>query len=230
MSPRSKGARRTVVALAVVGAGLALAARRLDWAGGAVDAALLGAGASGAGRVQVDGATAAPGAAALALVVLAAAAAATLAGPAAARLLGLLLALAGVGLVVLAGSVWLSPQGAVAAEGERQAGVSAPTVSDVRRGPGPPITLLAGGLVLAAGLGALRTAPAWARSSRRYEREPDDDATERTATDRPATDGAAGSRPRSLWDALDRGEDPTRRAGAGPGGRAADPAADDLPE
>lgn len=234
MSLPSLGARRTVIALAVAGAGLALAARRLDWASGGVEAALLAAGGSDVGRVQVDGATAAPGAGALALVVLAAAAAVALAGPAAARLLGGLLALAGVGLVVLAGSVWSDPRAAVAAEGERQAGVSALTVRDVGRGPGPPITLLAGGLVLLAGLGAVRTASGWARTSQRYEREPDADDTTPAepddVTDRPAAPSASGARPRSLWEALDRGEDPTRRAGAGPGGRAADPAGDDLPE
>lgn len=216
MSPSLRSPRRAVVLLAVAGGGIALAARSATWASGVVDAALLGAGASGAARLEVDGASAAPGAGALALVVLAAAAALALAGPAAARLLGLLLSLSGVCLAVLAGSGWSDPQGAVAAEGERQVGVSAPTVSDVRGGPGPPIAVLAGTLVLVAGLGALRTASGWTRTSPRYEREPDD--------------GPADPGQRSLWDALDRGVDPTRRAGAAPNVGPADPPGNDLPE
>jgi len=236
VSGRRLGPRRTVVTLAIAGGVLALAARPVDWARGAVDAALLGAGASGAAQVRVDGATAAPGSGALALVVLAAAAAAALAGPAAVRLLGLVLALAGLGLVVLAGSVWLNPQGAVSAEGERQAGVSAVTVSDVGRGPGPPITGFAGGLVLIAGLAALWTAPAWARTSPRYERVPvaGSSLADNPLADNPLADNPLADNP-SLWDALDRGEDPTGLdtgldTSAGPDGPAADPAGDDLPE
>ena len=74
--------------------------------------------------------------------------------------------------------------------------------------PGGPLACLAGGLVIA-GAGALtiRRHPSWPVMGARYERHP----APTRSPDTPAGRAHAGSTDTtSAWDALDRGDDPTR--------------------
>jgi uncharacterized membrane protein (TIGR02234 family) len=108
-----------------------------------------------------------------------------------------IVALAGLG--VLAGSLTrLGAPGAaeardLLADSGRAAGAAAVTATGH---PGWPLLAAAGGLLLAlGGLAALVRSRAWPTMSARYE-------TPAARTDRPRTDAA-------VWDALDRGDDPT---------------------
>jgi hypothetical protein len=116
-----------------------------------------------------------------------------------------LVALAGVGgLLATHGTARRIVGGLVTAAA---AGVVALVVAALAGGgirPAWPVVCLAGAAVVAAGgaVGAVRGA-AWPGLGRRYERT-----TLRSAEPAPA-DGETGAS-RDLWDALDRGEDPTR--------------------
>ena len=133
----------------------------------------------------------------------------------------MVIALSGAGLVALAGSVWLRPDAVLAGEAERLSAVTTVTVTDVRRGAAVPLSALGGAAVLVAGLAALRTAGGWSHSPGRYERstdavDPGDTSTELTGS--------------VAWDAIDRGEDPTRRGTPPTGPASGAAAAQDLPE
>ena len=105
------------------------------------------------------------------------------------------------GLGVLAGALTrLTAPGAAEArdlldDAGRSAGAAAVTAT---AHPGWPLLAAAGGLLLAlGGLAALLRSRRWPTMSARYE-------TPAARTDRPRTDAA-------VWDALDRGDDPTLR-------------------
>ncbi|GAA1602567.1 MULTISPECIES: Trp biosynthesis-associated membrane protein [Kribbella] len=111
-----------------------------------------------------------------------------LAGTALRRVLGGLVALLGVGAVVVALTV--RPDGAELSR-------LRPELSDVvanqvtqTLGPAPWLALAGGIALTAAGLLTVLTAQGWRRPSRRYERDP-------------------GAAPADQWKAIDAGEDPT---------------------
>ena len=100
------------------------------------------------------------------------------------RGLGVLLALAGVGVVA----------GAIAGRAGLEAGSASPVW--------PIACALGGAIVAAGGVTAARFGHLWPSMSARYERRPATAAKPTGAADAPADNRAA-------WDALDRGDDPT---------------------
>jgi len=119
---------------------------------------------------------------------------------------GLLLVLAGIGVVVVAGDFgtsWGSSLGAgdnIQGLVYERAGVEGPLTTTVT--PWWVVAVLAGLVVTAGGVLAIVTSRAWPQMGRRYER--------REGADAPARAVA----PKSAWDQLDEGVDPT--AGPGP--------------
>ncbi|MFC4064268.1 Trp biosynthesis-associated membrane protein [Actinoplanes subglobosus] len=135
-------------------------------------------------RTEQTGADLQPWLIGLAVVALAGTGALLATRGVARRLLGGLLALAGAGVVV----------GAVLARAGADPGVASPVW---------PIACACGGAaVVVGGVLAARHGHRWSAMSSRYERRPAAPAEVETAGP------AAG---RDLWDALDRGEDPTAR-------------------
>jgi uncharacterized membrane protein (TIGR02234 family) len=108
-----------------------------------------------------------------------------------------IVALSGVGVLVTALTRLTAPGAAEATtlldDAGRSAGAATVTAT---AHPGWPLLAAAGGLLLAlGGLAALLRSRRWPTMSARYE-------TPAARTDRPRTDAA-------VWDALDRGDDPT---------------------
>lgn len=95
-------------------------------------------------------------------------------------------------------------------------GLSGSTVEQVSHSGWPYAAALGGILLLFAGLLALRFGRGWPAMGGRYER----DGVQR----RPARPERAGERPEELWQALDRGEDPTDSADTAAPADAPDPA------
>ena len=142
--------------------------------------------------VEVGGAEAAAPVRALGLVVLAAVPALLATRQAGRTVVGLLLVLAAGGAGASAVRVLADPGALVAVDIEQVTATSRPLLALA----GAVVTGVAGAVVLARGR-------RWARMSRRYE----------TPAARQATEPAGAPRPvegPALWDALDRGEDPTR--------------------
>ena len=109
------------------------------------------------------------------------------------------MALAGVGVIALTvGTGTMGDADAVAAERARVVlGATAPVLTGVAQTPWPLVAVAAGALVAAGGgLIAVR-GRRWVELGRRYE----------SPAGAPAPD--RDPRERRLWDALDRGEDPT---------------------
>jgi uncharacterized membrane protein (TIGR02234 family) len=208
----TRGRRSFVVTLVVLaaGAGLLLLASGRTWSTTAV-----GGGDLPTVTVALTGSDLMAGGA-VALLVLAG-----LAGLAATRragriLVGVLLVLAGLGVAYVAeefGTTWGSSLGAgdtirdivfdrIGTEGPNTTTVTAWWVA----------ALVAGLLVVAGGVLAIVASGSWPQMGRRYER--------RDGADEPARD----ARPRSAWDQLDHGIDPTADAPpAGPDDTAAGP-------
>lgn len=108
-----------------------------------------------------------------------------------------IVALSGLGVLVTALTRLTAPgvaeAGALLDDAGRSAGAAAVSAT---AHPGWPLLAVAGGLLLAlAGLAALLRSRYWPTMSARYE-------TRAARIDRPRTDAA-------IWDALDRGDDPT---------------------
>ncbi len=150
---------------------------------------------------------------AVALLTVACCVAIALAGPIPARLLGLVLVLAGAYTGWTALAVHSDP--ATATERAIASGGTSVLVDPVSAEPtSAALVTVAGGVLIAlAGLSALGRAGAWRRPSSRFERagtEPDAETGQKTgqsgATRRP--DPREGT-PIGMWQALDRGEDPT---------------------
>lgn len=110
------------------------------------------------------------------------------------RLVGGLLALAGIGIMAGAGSA---------------------AAAGATRGGWALLATIGGLAVTVAGLAAMLRSSAWPALGARYERTG-------APTSRPETPGSGGSTttPESLWEALDRGEDPTEEPPEAPEGRA----------
>lgn len=154
--------------------------------------------------VTVDGNTAAPALAALALAGLALTAALAIAGPVFRVVLGILDAILGACIALSAFLVLTSPVAAsepavTAATGVAGSSSIADVVSATALTAWPVLTVAAGILLVAVGAGVVLTASRWPSSPRKYSAvrlEPAERATMPDAVD--------------SWDELSRGDDPTR--------------------
>ncbi|HEU4676714.1 MAG TPA: Trp biosynthesis-associated membrane protein [Motilibacteraceae bacterium] len=198
---RSGPARERVVALValVLGGALLLGAAGRTWA------TVRSRPAPGLPAVvdRVTGATLAPGVTAVGLLALAA-----VAGLLAVRGLARQL----VGLVVLAAGVAAL---AYAVAGARATPRADGTVEAVSHGPWPWVAALGGALVAVAGALAVLHGRRWSALSSRYERSAGGagGSAQQPAESGPQHRPPEGRPPggKELWDALDRGEDPTER-------------------
>lgn len=147
---------------------------------------------------RVTGATLAPAVTAVGLLALAAVAGLLAVRGLARQLVGLVVLVAGVAGL------------AYAVAGARSTPRADGTVEAVSHGPWPWVAALGGALVAVAGALAVLHGRRWSALSSRYERS-----RSAGAADGPAVDGRTGERRtaggKDLWDALDRGEDPTER-------------------
>ncbi|MFI2369610.1 TIGR02234 family membrane protein [Streptomyces sp. NPDC018833] len=112
-----------------------------------------------------------------------------------------LLALSGAG-ATLAALLGASDSAALDEQAARTTGDAGATVEALTHTAWPYVTVAGGGLILLAGVLALRYGRQWPTMSGRYERD---------GTPRPRKAAVVDpDRPEDLWKALDRGEDPTR--------------------
>jgi uncharacterized membrane protein (TIGR02234 family) len=158
--------------------------------------------------VTATGEQAASGVAALALAAGAGAVALLVAGRLAGRLAGLVVTLAGVGLVASVAAVVVDPRSAAAPAVPGVTGRAGPLADPAAASGWVWLTLVAGLLVAAAGALAAARAPAWSTAGRRFE-QPPGDASGRASRNPGAGDRPAAEDPVAAWDALSRGEDPT---------------------
>lgn len=191
------GARRGRLVLAVLVAGLALAAStRPAWVHARGTSALTGEVA-----LAVKGATAAPAVTAAALVVLAAALALPLAARWSRWLVVAVLAGAGLLASVAAAAVLADPDPvarAAIAAGTGVAGLTQPAATTAW----PWVAVMLGVALVGLAVAVARASSAWSPRARRYERASVATAAPVATADEPDDDRAA-------WDALTRGEDPT---------------------
>ncbi len=194
------------ILLTIVGAGLALLSWSQTWYALVLESGA-GGGASGQ-AIAVPGSIASPALAALGLAGLALVAALAIAGPGIRVVLGVLEVLLG-GSIVLASSLALGdPVAAVSPAVTDATGVagSEPTaalVAEVTPTFWPTAAVIAGAILILAGVLVLATGTRWPASSRRYRgaRLEQDSPAERA---QPASDRAIDD-----WDELSRGDDPT---------------------
>jgi uncharacterized membrane protein (TIGR02234 family) len=186
------GQRRTMIAAltgCVAGAGLVLLAASQPWAGAIV------ADLPGGGRIDPSGGTVAPLASGLALAALAGPLA-VLATRGVGRLaVGVLLVVAGSGIAVVAVRTAADATAAVSEPAAAAVGLSTPAIYQAESTGWPYVAALGGLAVATAGVATIARGRGWPSMSARYER-PDR---------QPAT-----ARPASMWDAIGRGEDPTK--------------------
>ncbi len=184
---------RLAVLLTLSGAGLVLLAASRTW----LAYPLPEAPPLPSSTERLTGALLVPGGRPLALVALAGIAALFAARRAGRVLVGALVLLAGIGMVVLHVRLLVDQRGTVQrAELGRQVSVHVPAAPHL--GPWPWLCLLGGLLVTVAGLLVAVRGRAWAALSTAY----DAPAARQADPEPPVTD-------RGVWDALDRGEDPT---------------------
>lgn len=193
---RSPGRRSREPAVAglleLTGAGLVLLAAGRPWARAVLRQAPLPTVV-----VAASGRSVAPVAAALGLVGLAGVVA-VLATRGAGRLAtGVLVALAGAGVMAASVYVALDLPRAVRPTAERISGVRGASADGIRMTVWPRVSVVGGALVCAAGLLTAARGGRWTALSARYDAP---------GADRPA----APIGPAEIWDALERGEDPTR--------------------
>jgi uncharacterized membrane protein (TIGR02234 family) len=173
------------VGLCLLGSVLVLVAVSRAW----VSASVTAAAPLPSRRFEEVGSQLAPGARALALVGIAAVAALPATRRLGRTLVGLLIAAAGVGIVAVLVRVLLDPVAALS----RTKATHADFDGAVRLGAWPYVAVLGGVLLLAAGALVVVRGRSWVAMSSRY--------------DAPSRRSAAGEP--SLWESLDRGEDPT---------------------
>jgi uncharacterized membrane protein (TIGR02234 family) len=142
-----------------------------------------------AGEVKLSGGSAAPAAVPLALVAAAGLIAIALVRTWVRRVLGVLVAAAGVGVFIAAVRVLAGPE-SVARGSSKVSGAG--EIVSVHVGAPPYLCLVGAVLIVAGGIAIALTCGRWPQPGRRYER----------------TSAAAG-RAADPWDALERGEDPT---------------------
>ncbi len=186
--------------VALAGAGLLVVAAGRPWVTRVISDV------PGVAQVTASGDRAAPAAPALALVAAAAAVAVLVTGRVGRRVAAVVLLLAGIGAVAAVAVVALAPGEAVAAAVAAATGRSG-TVT------GPPANstgwvwcaMAAGLLVTGGGLTAVLRARSWPAPGRRF------DATPASAPNGPGDPAVVGKDDAiGAWDALSRGEDPTR--------------------
>ncbi|MBL7500580.1 Trp biosynthesis-associated membrane protein [Frankia sp. CNm7] len=184
----------TAVVGCLVGAALVLFANSATWVRAEVADAATAVGGVGAAslRVSLSGGDLAPAVSALGLLGLAAVVALVATRGAGRRVVGTLVAAAGVGVLVLAARVVADPDAAAlrARQASELAPSGQPRLTDSATLTAAPVAVLLGGLVLL-GAGALAVAfgGRWPAMGGRYQ----------TRSRRPLDD----------WDAIERGHDPT---------------------
>ncbi|WP_443054141.1 TIGR02234 family membrane protein [Streptomyces sp. IBSBF 2435] len=208
VTPRRGGVRTLAAALpaGAVGASLVLVAAGKTWSRGfaAFGRTNLPVHATGTDTTALPGA--------LALVALASLVAVFAVRRTGRYAVAGLLALSGLGVVVMA----LARRGdhaALDSAAASTAGLAHATATHASTTSWPLVSAAGGLLLLAAGLLALRYGPTWPAMSSRYDRP----GTRRPVRARAAASAAAAGRPvpvdpdraEDLWKALDRGEDPT---------------------
>ncbi|AQS70070.1 TIGR02234 family membrane protein [Streptomyces pactum] len=195
--PARAGRRSLAAALlcGALGAAVVLLATRQEWAEGTATVA------GGAFPLTAKGSDVTGVPAALAIVGLAALVAVFAVRRAGRFAVAALLALSGAGTVAaaLAGA---SDSSALDDQAAKAAGDTSATVEALSHTAWPYVAAVGGGLLLLAGLLALRYGRLWPAMSGRYER----DGTPRPRRKPQTVDP---DRPEDLWKALDRGEDPT---------------------
>jgi uncharacterized membrane protein (TIGR02234 family) len=134
----------------------------------------------------------------LALVVLAGAVALPATRRLGRRLTGVLLVLAGLGIVVSCVHVLAAPGSVAAVQAGRVAGRTGVRASMVSVAPWPWLALIGGVLAMLVGSVALRGSAGWPAMGRRFEAGRPD-----------SPQAAAEASAVSMWDRLDHGDDPT---------------------
>lgn len=178
------------VLLDLVGAALVLLAAGRPWARGVLEQAPLPpVGLAPSGR------NLAPVAAALGLVGLAGVVALLATRGAGRVATGVLLVLAGAAVMAASVHVGLDLPRAVRPAAERISGVPGASVAGIRMTIWPRVSAVGGALLCGAGVLTAVRGRRWTTLSARY--------------DAPGTDRPVGPEPAAIWDALDRGEDPT---------------------
>jgi uncharacterized membrane protein (TIGR02234 family) len=194
--------------LVVVGGGLALLASVPTWISASVEDVGLPTVTS-----QVNGRSVAPLVAACGLLALAGGFAALLAGSWARRAIGALLLVVGASAAWSVLAVLRTPEASVAGPLGDAVGLTSVTVAAATTSIWPVVAAVACTLVAVGGGWMLLRAGGWSGSTRRYERgAPDEPGTRNESavgTDRASSAGEDPAGGTGLWDALDRGEDPT---------------------
>ncbi|WP_017557886.1 Trp biosynthesis-associated membrane protein [Nocardiopsis baichengensis] len=207
---RAKREYTTALAATAAGAAALITAAGQTWATGTVEMA----GPLAAAPVEVDGAAAAPGAAAMGWAGLAAVAALLATRGRARTVAGALLAVFGAGALV---GVWSGTRASALNASAAEATTAQGDLGALHVAWGwPALAALGGAVLLAAGAAAALRGPGWPAMGSRYDRH---GAPATTSQDGPAD-------PADLWKSLDAGEDPTAEPAAG-GGSAPDGGAPD---
>ena len=168
---------------------------------GAGRAWVRGSAAAGPGLPVIDlaptGRELAPGVVALALVALAGVLALVATRGLGRILVGVVVAVAGIGLAVLAATA--KDETAALVQASAALGTTEPEITGVAGTRWPLITAAAGALVAIGGALIIWRGSRWAGLGQRFEAAPG-----------PPVPAEPRAQERHLWDALDRGEDPTR--------------------
>jgi uncharacterized membrane protein (TIGR02234 family) len=198
-----------VLAVGALGAALVLLAAGRPW----VHALVVGT--PGQVRISPAARSVAPAVSGLGLFALASVVAVVATRRVGRLIVGSLAALAGLGILASVLQTALDPEGAVHDAAVAAAGLTSPTVDNVAVTGWPVVAAVGALLILFGGLAGVLRGSRWPVMSGRYERRPDAGtttvSTERDRStlrhsDRPQTGGTGQ---RQMWDALDRGEDPT---------------------
>lgn len=213
-----------VLATGALGAALVLLAAGRPW----VHAVVVGT--PGQVRISPAARSVAPAVSGLGLFALASVVAVVATRRAGRLIVGALAALTGVGILAAIAATAFDPEGAVHDAAVAAAGLTSPTVDDVAVTGWPVLAAIGALLILFAGVASLLRGRRWPVMSGRYERSPDADPPTGSAAEqqhrRPGTSPVAtkqnrstpgstdyrtqdGTGQRQMWDAIDRGEDPT---------------------
>ncbi len=192
------------VLLALLGAVLALLSASRPWVHAVVTDPVLGR-----TTVTASGRQAAAVVPAVALVALAGGVALLLSRVIGRRVTGVLLVLAGAAAAAASVSTVRSPDAGIADLVGRALATVGSTDAQVSVTAWPWVAVVGGALVVCAGTLAVVQARRWGTPRSRYE-SPVDPAHSAGVEVRPAPPAGPGDDPGATWDALTRGEDPTR--------------------
>ncbi len=191
MAARRLSGPAAAVVPALLGAALTLLSTSRSWVHAAVDDPVIGHAA-----ISASGRQAAPVVPAVALVALAGGVALLLARALGRRVAGLLLVLAGAAGVAATASLLRVPESGVAELVAKAVGVVGSTPTSTQVTSWPWVAVAGCALVALGGAVAVLRAGSWAGSRGRYEA--------------PGAQEPQDADPGTTWDALSRGEDPTR--------------------